>query len=78
MTRQPDQLDDQIIFRVREHAAIAATPEMIPGIVFDVLQESVSDPAHTAKLQDVKLLLVEAYRAAGVSARALDKRPIVA
>ncbi len=78
MTRQPDRLNDQIICRVREHAVSAVTPEMITGIVFDVLQECVSDPAHTARLQDVKLLLVEAYRAAGVSARVLDKRPIVA
>jgi hypothetical protein len=78
MNAQPARLNDQIIRQVREHAAHAVTPEMIPRIVFDVLQESVNDPAHTARLQDVKLLLVEAYRAAGVSARVLDKRPIVA
>lgn len=78
MSPQPSCLSDEAIQQVQERAAHAASPELIPGIVFDVLRESTSDPAHTAKLQDVKLLLVEAYRAAGLSARSLARRPIVA
>ena len=78
MSPQSSCLSDEAIQQVRERAAHTASPELIPGIVFDVLCESTSDPAHTAKLQDVKLLLVEAYRSAGVSARSLAERPIVA
>jgi hypothetical protein len=78
MIRPTARLNEQIICQVREHAASAATPEMIPRIVFDILQESVSDPAHTARLQDVKLLLVEAYRSAGLSAGTHDSQPVVA
>lgn len=78
MNQQPIRLNDQVICRVRARAAQAGSPEMIPQIVFDVLQESVVDPVHAARLQDVKLLLVEAYRSAGLSARMLGKRPIVA
>ncbi len=78
MTPQYPRLSDDAVQQVRERAAQAASPELIPGIVFDVLQESVPDPARTARLHEVKLLLVEAYRSAGVSADSLARRPIVA
>ncbi|MBI1310824.1 hypothetical protein GC176_05910 [bacterium] len=70
--------NDDVISQVRAQAAQAVSPEMIPQIVFDVLQQSASDAARTARLQDVKLLLVEAYRSAGLSAPSLRKRPVVA
>ena len=78
MNPQTARLSDEAIQQVRDRAAQAASAELIPRIVFDVLRETTPDPAHTAKLQDVKLLLVEAYRSAGVSAGSLANRPIVA
>ena len=78
MSPATPRLSDEVLRSVRQRASLAASPESIPKIVFDVLLESTPDPAHTARLQDVKLLLVEAYRSAGVSARSLGRRPISA
>ncbi len=78
MNTQRQQISDEIIQRVREEAKHAASPEMIPRIVFDVLSETTTDPAHLSRLRDVKMLLAEAYRAAGVSARSLARKSAVA
>ncbi|MHC4877036.1 MAG: hypothetical protein ACYTGL_11105 [Planctomycetota bacterium] len=78
MNSQQLQIGDGVMRRVREEAAHAVSAELVPHIVFDVLSENMPDPAHTAQLQDVKLLLVEAYRVAGVSAQSLARKPAVA
>lgn len=77
MTHSPE-ISEQVLAQVRSRAARATTPDSVTEIIFDVLEQTATDPARTARLQDVKLLLVEAYRSAGLSSTSLLKRPVVA